>query len=201
MDKISYALGMSIAQSLAQSGVTELTVEDFAAAVKTSLDGGKPALSFDEAGSILDEYFQNLQEKQAEEAARLGAQYKKEGEDFLAENAKKEGVVVLPSGLQYKVLKEGSDRMATRTSKVRCHYEGRFINGQVFDSSYKRGVPAEFGVTQVIKGWTEALQLMGEGARWELYIPYDLAYGEGGAHGSIPPYSCLVFTVEVIKVL
>ena len=126
---------------------------------------------------------------------------KKEGEAFLAGNAKKEGVVVLPSGLQYKVIKEGNDKMAGKTDTVRCHYEGRFINGQIFDSSYKRGVPAEFGVNQVIKGWTEALQLMGEGAEWELYIPYDLAYGEAGAHGSIPPYSALIFKVEVIKVL
>lgn len=201
MDKLSYALGMSIASSLAQSGVTELNVEDFGAAIKASLAGEMPALDFEEAGQILDNFFKEMQEKQAAEAAKLGEAMKKEGEDFLAENAKKEGVVVLPSGLQYKVVKEGSDRMAGKTDTVRCHYEGRFINGQVFDSSYKRGVPAEFGVNQVIKGWTEALQLMGEGAEWELYIPYNLAYGEAGAHGSIPPYSALVFKVEVIKVL
>lgn len=201
MDKLSYALGMSIASSLAQSGVTELNVEDFGAAIKASLAGEMPALDFEEAGQILDNFFKEMQEKQAAEAAKLGEAMKKEGEDFLAENAKKEGVVVLPSGLQYKVVKEGSDRMAGKTDTVRCHYEGRFINGQVFDSSYKRGVPAEFGVNQVIKGWTEALQLMGEGAEWELYIPYNLAYGEAGAHGSIPPYSALIFKVEVIKVL
>lgn len=201
MDKLSYALGMSIASSLAQSGVTELNVEDFGAAIKASLAGEMPALDFEEAGQILDNFFKEMQEKQAAEAAKLGETMKKEGEDFLAENAKKEGVVVLPSGLQYKVVKEGSDRMAGKTDTVRCHYEGRFINGQVFDSSYKRGVPAEFGVNQVIKGWTEALQLMGEGAEWELYIPYNLAYGEAGAHGSIPPYSALIFKVEVIKVL
>lgn len=201
MDKLSYALGMSIASSLAQSGVTELNVEDFGAAIKASLAGEMPALDFEEAGQILDKFFKEMQEKQAAEAAKLGEAMKKEGEDFLAENAKKEGVVVLPSGLQYKVVKEGSDRMAGKTDTVRCHYEGRFINGQVFDSSYKRGVPAEFGVNQVIKGWTEALQLMGEGAEWELYIPYNLAYGEAGAHGSIPPYSALIFKVEVIKVL
>ncbi|MCQ2161890.1 MAG: FKBP-type peptidyl-prolyl cis-trans isomerase [Bacteroidales bacterium] len=201
MDKLSYALGMSIASSLAQSGVTELNVEDFGAAIKASLAGEMPALDFEEAGQILDNFFKEMQEKQAAEAAKLGEAMKKEGEDFLAENAKKEGVVVLPSGLQYKVVKEGSDRMAGKTDTVRCHYEGRFINGQIFDSSYKRGVPAEFGVNQVIKGWTEALQLMGEGAEWELYIPYNLAYGEAGAHGSIPPYSALIFKVEVIKVL
>ncbi|MBQ0144305.1 MAG: FKBP-type peptidyl-prolyl cis-trans isomerase [Bacteroidales bacterium] len=201
MDKLSYALGMSIASSLAQSGVTELNVEDFGAAIKASLAGEMPALDFEEAGQLLDNFFKEMQEKQAAEAANLGEARKKEGEEFLAENAKKEGVVVLPSGLQYKVVKEGSDRMAGKTDTVRCHYEGRFINGQIFDSSYKRGVPAEFGVNQVIKGWTEALQLMGEGAEWELYIPYNLAYGEAGAHGSIPPYSALIFKVEVIKVL
>ena len=197
MDKISYALGMSIAQSLLQSGVTELNVEDFGAAVKAGLSGQMPALDFEEAGKILDD----IQSRQAAKAAELGEAMKKEGEAFLAGNAKKEGVVVLPSGLQYKVIKEGNDKMAGKTDTVRCHYEGRFINGQIFDSSYKRGVPAEFGVNQVIKGWTEALQLMGEGAEWELYIPYDLAYGEAGAHGSIPPYSALIFKVEVIKVL
>lgn len=201
MDKISYALGMSIAQSLLQSGVTELNVEDFGAAVKAGISGQKPALDFEEAGKILDSYFQDLQAKQAEQTARMGEAMKKEGEAFLAENAGKEGVTVLPSGLQYKVIREGNDRMAGKTDTVRCHYEGRFINGTVFDSSYKRGVPAEFGVNQVIKGWTEALQLMGEGAEWELYIPYNLAYGEAGAHGSIPPYSALIFKVEVLKVL
>lgn len=201
MDKISYALGMSIAQSLLQSGVTELNVEDFGAAVKAGLSGQMPALDFEEAGKILDDFFKDIQSRQAAKAAELGEAMKKEGEAFLAGNAKKEGVVVLPSGLQYKVIKEGNDKMAGKTDTVRCHYEGRFINGQVFDSSYKRGVPAEFGVNQVIKGWTEALQLMGEGAEWELYIPYDLAYGEAGAHGSIPPYSALIFKVEVIKVL
>ena len=208
MDKISYALGMSIAQSLLQSGVTELNVEDFGAAVKAGLSGQMPALDFEEAGKILDDFFKDIQSKQAAKAAELGEAMKKEGEAFLAGNAKKEGVVVLPSGLQYKVIKEGNDKMAGKTDTVRCHYEGRFINGQVFDTNiadtakmYNRGVPAEFGVNQVIKGWTEALQLMGEGAEWELYIPYDLAYGEAGAHGSIPPYSALIFKVEVIKVL
>lgn len=192
---------MSIAQSLLQSGITELNVEDFGAAVKAGISGQKPALDFEEAGKILDSYFQDLQAKQAEQTARMGEAMKKEGEAFLAENAGKEGVTVLPSGLQYKVIREGNDRMAGKTDTVRCHYEGRFINGTVFDSSYKRGVPAEFGVNQVIKGWTEALQLMGEGAEWELYIPYNLAYGEAGAHGSIPPYSALIFKVEVLKVL
>ncbi len=201
MDKISYALGMSIAQSLAQSGITDINTDDFAAAVKACISGEKPALEMDEATKILDKFFEELQAKEKEEIARFSEIMKKDGETFLAENAKKEGVVVLPSGLQYKVLTEGKGKKAGATDKVRCDYEGRFINGNVFDSSYKRGVPAEFGVNQVIKGWTEALQLMPEGSKWELYIPYDLAYGETGAQGAIPPFATLIFTVEVIAVL
>lgn len=201
MDKISYALGMSIAQSLAQSGITELNTDDFAAAVKACLAGEKPALDAAEASSILDKFFEELQASEQEKIAEYSKIVKKDGEDFLAANAKADGVVVLPSGLQYKVLKEGSGRKAGATDTVRCDYEGRFINGTVFDSSYKRGVPAEFGVNRVIKGWTEALQLMPEGSKWELYVPYDLAYGEAGAQGAIPPFATLIFTVEVIKVL
>ncbi|MCQ2138662.1 MAG: FKBP-type peptidyl-prolyl cis-trans isomerase [Bacteroidales bacterium] len=201
MDKISYALGMSIAQSLAQSGITDINTDDFAAAVKACISGEKPALEMDEATKILDKFFEELQAKEKEEIERFSEIMKKDGETFLAENAKKEGVVVLPSGLQYKVLTEGKGKKAGATDKVRCDYEGRFINGNVFDSSYKRGVPAEFGVNQVIKGWTEALQLMPEGSKWELYIPYDLAYGETGAQGAIPPFATLIFTVEVIAVL
>ena len=201
MDKISYALGMSIAQSLAQSGITDINTDDFAAAVKACISGEKPALEMDEANKLLDKFFEELQAKEKEEIERFSEIMKKDGETFLAENAKKEGVVVLPSGLQYKVLTEGKGKRAVATDKVRCDYEGRFINGNVFDSSYKRGVPAEFGVNQVIKGWTEALQLMPEGSKWELYIPYDLAYGETGAQGAIPPFATLIFTVEVIAVL
>ena len=126
---------------------------------------------------------------------------KKIGEAFLAQNAKKEGVVVLPSGLQYKVIKEGEGRMPELTDKVKCHYEGTFVDGEKFDSSYDRKQPAVFGVNQVIPGWTEALQLMSEGSVWELYIPYKLGYGEAGAQGAIPPYSALVFKVELIEVL
>ena len=117
------------------------------------------------------------------------------------ENAKKEGVTVLPSGLQYKVIKEGSGKKPGKTSKVKCHYEGRFINGSKFDSSYDRQQPTVFGLNQVISGWTEGLQLMSEGSKYELYIPYTLGYGEAGAPGAIPPFSALVFTVELIEVL
>lgn len=201
MDKTSYALGMSIAHNMIQSGVRNLVLEDFVAAIQDAFNGKEPAVPFEEAGEILNKYFAEAEKEKAAEAAEIAAQFKQEGEAFLAENAKKEGVVTLPSGLQYKVLTEGTGKKATKSSRVKCHYEGTFINGQKFDSSYDRNEPAVFGVTQVIAGWTEALQLMAEGSAWELYIPYQLAYGEAGAHGAIPPCATLIFKVELIEVL
>ena len=143
---------------------------------------------------IINEFFSNLQEQIAEENKRAG-------EKFLAENAKRPGVVTLPSGLQYEVLAEGKGRKPKATDRVQCHYHGTLIDGQVFDSSIQRGTPAVFGVNQVIPGWVEALQLMPEGSRWKLYIPSGLAYGEQGAGGSIPANATLVFEVELIKIL
>ena len=201
MDKNSYALGMSIAHNMLQSGVREISFDDFTAGLKAALTGAEPAISYEEAGALLDEFFGKIQEEQAARQAEIGELMKKDGETFLAANAKKEGVTVLPSGIQYKVLKSGEGRKPGRTDKVKCHYEGTFPNGQKFDSSYDRDEPAVFGVNQVIAGWTEALQLMSEGSAWELYIPYNLAYGEAGAPGAIPPYSALVFKVELIEVL
>ena len=201
MDKNSYALGMSIAHNMLQSGVREISFDDFTAGLKAALTGAETAITSEEAGTLLDEFFGKIQEEQAARQAEIGEFMKKDGETFLAANAKKEGVTVLPSGLQYKVLKSGEGRKPGRTDKVRCHYEGTFPNGQKFDSSYDRNEPAVFGVNQVIAGWTEALQLMSEGSAWELYIPYSLAYGEAGAPGAIPPYSALVFKVELIEVL
>ena len=201
MDKVSYSLGMSIAHNMMQSGVKDLTFEDFIAGVKATLQGEQPAVPYEEAGKILDAYFTDLEAAKAAEEAEIGEAMKKDGEEFLAENAKKAGVITLASGLQYKVLKAGTGRKPRRSDRVRCHYEGTFTNGMVFDSSYKRGEPAVFGVGQVIAGWTEALQLMSEGSEWELYIPYNLAYGEAGAHGAIPPYAALVFKVELLEVL
>ncbi|MGN1232059.1 MAG: FKBP-type peptidyl-prolyl cis-trans isomerase [Candidatus Cryptobacteroides sp.] len=201
MDKNSYALGMSIAHNMLQSGVKEISFDDFTAGLKATLTGAEPAISYEEAGTLLDEFFGKIQEEQAARQAEIGELMKKDGEAFLAANAKKEGVTVLPSGLQYKVLKSGEGRKPGKTDKVKCHYEGTFPNGQKFDSSYDRNEPAVFGVNQVIAGWTEALQLMAEGSAWELYIPYNLAYGEAGAPGAIPPYSALVFKVELIEVL
>ena len=201
MDKNSYALGMSIAHNMLQSGVREISFDDFTAGLKAALTGAETAITYEEAGTLLDEFFGKIQAEQAARQAEIGEFMKKDGETFLVANAKKEGVTVLPSGLQYKVLKSGEGRKPGRTDKVRCHYEGTFPNGQKFDSSYDRNEPAVFGVNQVIAGWTEALQLMSEGSAWELYIPYNLAYGEAGAPGAIPPYSALVFKVELIEVL
>ena len=194
MDKFSYGLGMGIGQNLASRGVADMNIEDFVKGIKDVLSGAKTEMSHSEAQAVVNEHFQKL----AEEAY---AQNKVSGETFLAENAKKEGVVTLPSGLQYQVITEGSGKKPSATDRVQCHYEGTLIDGTIFDSSIKRGEPAVFGVNQVIKGWVEALQLMQEGAKWRLYIPYDMAYGEHGAGEMIPPYSALIFDVELIKVL
>ena len=194
MDKFSYGLGMGIGQNLLSMGVQDMNVEDFVKGLKDVLTGAKPEMSHSEAQAVVNDHFRKL----AEEAY---TQNKASGEAFLAENAKKEGVTVLPSGLQYEVITAGSGKKPSATDRVQCHYEGTLIDGTIFDSSIKRGEPAVFGVNQVIKGWVEALQLMQEGAKWRLYIPYDMAYGEHGAGEMIPPYSALVFDVELIKVL
>ena len=194
MDKLSYALGLSMGHNFLGSGIKSLNVEDFAKGVEAVYKQEKPDISFDEAKKIINEFFSNLQDEIAETN-------KQAGKEFLAENAKRSGVVVLPSGLQYEVLAEGKGRKPKVTDKVQCHYHGTLIDGQVFDSSIQRGTPAVFGVNQVIPGWVEALQLMPEGSRWKLYIPSDLAYGEQGAGGSIPANATLIFEVELIKIL
>ena len=201
MDKTSYAVGLSIAQNMLSSGVRDLTIEDFVAGVKDTLEDRDPQVPFEEANKLLEAYFRRIDEERKAEQTAIGDAFKKEGEDFLEANAQKEGVVVTGSGLQYKVLVEGKGRRPEAVDQVRCHYEGRFTDGTVFDSSYKRGEPAVFGLGQVIRGWTEGLQLMTEGSKYEFYIPYDLAYGEEGAHGAIPPCATLVFTVELLAVL
>ena len=194
MDKFSYGLGMGIGQNLLSMGVENMNVDDFVKGLKDVLTGAKTEMTHAEAQTVVNEHFRKL----AEDAY---AQNKASGEAFLAANAKKEGVTVLPSGLQYEVITEGNGKKPSATDRVQCHYEGTLIDGTIFDSSIKRGEPAVFGVNQVIRGWVEALQLMQEGAKWRLYIPYDMAYGEPGAGEMIPPYSALVFDVELIKVL
>lgn len=201
MDKNSYALGMSIAHNMISSGVKEVAFEDFTAGIKAVLNGEKPEVSFEEAGKLLDKYFAELEAHQKAEMEAMSAAVRQEGEEFLAENVKKDGVKVLKSGLQYKVITEGTGKKPKATDKVKCHYEGKFLNGSKFDSSYDRNEPAVFGLNQVIAGWTEGLQLMSEGSKYELYIPYTLGYGETGAPGAIPPYSTLIFTVELLEVL
>lgn len=192
MNEVSYALGMSIGHQLQQMNATELNIEDFARGIK-DVFAGKAAMTEADAQAAVQSFFDKKSKEQAAAA-------KAEGENFLTENGKKENVVTLPSGLQYEVLREGNGRRPQATDQVECHYEGTLINGQVFDSSYRRGETATFGLNQVIKGWTEGLQLMQEGAKYRFFIPYNLAYGEQGAGQSIPPYAALIFDVELIKV-
>ena len=192
MDQVSYALGMSIGHQLQQVNAAEVNVDDFAQAIK-DVFAGKASMTDTEAQAAVEAFFSKKAEEQA-----AGA--KAEGESFLAENAKKEGVVTLASGLQYQELREGNGKKPAATDQVECHYEGTLINGQVFDSSYRRGETATFGLNQVIAGWTEGLQLMQEGAKYRFFIPYTLAYGERGAGQSIPQFATLIFDVELVKV-
>lgn len=202
MDKLSYALGLGIGQQLKQMGLKDsLVIDDFAASIADVLNDNDLKVSHQEGQAIVNAFFQDLESKQKVAQAEAGKAAKTAGEDFLAENAKKDGVTVTKSGLQYEVLNEGSGKKPKATDTVRCHYEGRLLDGTVFDSSYKRNEPADFGLQQVIAGWTEGVQLMAEGAKYRFYIPYMLAYGEGGAGAMIPPFSTLVFDVELIKVL
>jgi len=197
MDKTSYAIGMSFGQQLAQSNIKGLDWESFAKGVAAMCDGKQPEVTFSEAQQLLSAYFQNLEA----EAKKAGEEVRKAGEEYLKKNAQREEVVVLPSGLQYEVLTQAIGQKPTANDKVRVHYHGTLIDGTVFDSSVRRGEPAEFGVTQVIKGWVEALQLMPVGSKWRLYIPYNLAYGEHGAGASIPPYAALIFDVELLAII
>lgn len=194
MDKVSYALGLSIGNNFQNSGINNLVVEDFIDGLKAVLSGGKPAISYDEAKQVIDEFFVKLQKEKLE-------LNKKAGEEFLNINRHKAGVVELPSGLQYEVLKKGEGKRPSAMDKVKCHYHGTLINGTVFDSSIQRGEPAVFGVSQVIPGWVEALQLMEVGSKWRLFIPSDLAYGEHGAGNLIEPNSTLIFDVELLDIV
>lgn len=202
MDKLSYALGHNIAHQLIGMGLQKsLNIDDYAAALRDVLEGRQPMMSHTEANAVLEHFFNELEERQQAEAAERGKTAKADGEAFLKANASKAGVTVTASGLQYEVVKEGTGRQPKASDTVRCHYEGTLIDGTVFDSSYRRNQPAEFGLRQVISGWTEGVQLMKEGAVYKFYIPYNLAYGERGAGADIPPYAALIFTVELIKVL
>ena len=201
MDKLSYALGIGIGTQLRDLGASQLVAEDFAQAVKDMIDGRQPAINQQEAQTLVNQFIQEAETRKHAEMAAKGAKVKAEGEDFLKANQTAEGVVTLPSGLQYKVLKEGSGKKPKATDQVKCHYEGTLIDGTVFDSSYRRGESAVFPLNGVIAGWTEGVQLMSEGAKFRFFIPFNLAYGENGAGNSIPPYAALIFDVELIEVL
>lgn len=199
MDKVSYALGLGIGSQLKSMGAESLNIDDFAQAIKDSIAGTqqiKPA----EAQQIVQKFFQEQEEKQRAQAAENGKKAREAGEKYLAENAKKDGVTVTESGLQYMILQEGTGKQPKASDSVKCHYEGFLIDGTVFDSSVQRGEPATFPLGGVIKGWTEGLQLMKEGAKYRFFIPYNLAYGEAGAAGAIPPYAALIFDVELLEV-
>ena len=201
MDKLSYALGMSMGHNFKGTGIKTLNSADFAAGVASVYDGVKPEMTFDEAKRIVNEYFAKLEAEMQAEVAKQGEVNRKNGEAFLTENAKREGIKVTESGLQYEVLESGKGDSPKASDNVEVHYTGKLIDGTVFDSSVERGVPASFGVTQVIPGWVEALQLMHEGDNWRLYIPSDLAYGPNGAGGVIGPNMTLIFDVELLRVI
>ncbi|NDV60027.1 FKBP-type peptidyl-prolyl cis-trans isomerase [Bacteroides sp. 519] len=194
MDKFSYAIGLGIGQNLLGMGAKSISVDDFSQAISDVLNGSPTAISHTEARDIVNQFFAELEKKMSEE----NIQREKE---FFDKNKEKPEVKTLPSGLQYEVLAEGNGKQPKATDRVRCHYEGTLIDGTLFDSSIKRGEPAVFGVNQVIPGWVEALQLMGEGAKWRLYIPSELGYGAQGAGEMIPPHSTLIFDVELLEVL
>ncbi|MBO5707029.1 MAG: FKBP-type peptidyl-prolyl cis-trans isomerase [Bacteroidaceae bacterium] len=194
MEKISYALGLGIGQQLKSMNIENFDIKEFSRSIEDVMAGRDTDMTAREAQVMLSEYFQKKEKEQAEENIAKGKAY-------LEENGKREGVITTKSGLQYEVLTEGTGKSPKATDKVRCHYEGRLTDGSIFDSSYQRGEPADFGLNQVIAGWTEGVQLMKEGAKYRFHIPYLLGYGERGAGASIPPYATLVFDVELIKVL
>ncbi|MEJ2703847.1 MAG: FKBP-type peptidyl-prolyl cis-trans isomerase [Sedimentisphaerales bacterium] len=198
-DKVSYIIGTQFAQSIKRQNV-EVSLEPLILGIRDVLEGKTLRLTKEETRKVYTAFQQRMRAKQAAERAKLAAENLAKGKAFLDANKTKEGVKVLPDGLQYKVIKEGTGATPTATDKVKVHYRGTLIDGTEFDSSYKRTQPTEFQVNAVIKGWTEALELMKVGAKWELYIPPDLAYGERGRPG-IPPNSVLIFEVELLEIV
>lgn len=200
LEKISYAIGMNIATNMMGQNL-EVDADQLAAGLTATLKNQETALTKEEMAGVLTAFQQEMQMKQMAEAAAEAAKNEKLSKEFLDSNSKKEGVITLDSGLQYKVITQGTGETPKADSKVEVHYKGTLMDGKVFDSSYDRGQPASFPVNKVIKGWTEALQLMKVGSKWQLVIPADLAYGEQGAPPTIPPNSVLVFDVELLKIL
>lgn len=201
LDRISYALGLSMGNNFRASGIQKLNVKDFADGVDAVFGGASLKMTYDEAKAVIRDYFSAMEARQKEEAARMGEANRQAGEAFLAENGKRPEIKTTATGLQYEVLVDGNGPKPAATDQVKVHYTGKLIDGTVFDSSVERGEPATFGVTQVIPGWVEALQMMTAGSKWRLYIPSDLAYGPNGAGGVIGPHSTLIFDVELLEVL
>ena len=195
--KASYAIGLQIGQQLKESGLNGLDLDALKLAMQDVLANNQPILPLQE----LHDALRHMHEKANQEKAKQAEKIAQAGKDFLAENIKKDGIKSTESGLQYEVITEGTGALPKSTDRVQVHYTGQLIDGTIFDSSVQRGQPAEFPVNGVIQGWVEALQLMPEGTKWRLYIPQELAYGAQGAGGSIPPYSTLIFDVELLKVL
>ena len=200
LDRISYALGLSMGNNFKASGIKEINVKDFADGVAAVFEGAAPKMSYDEAKKEIKEFFEKMEAEQRAAAEKMGEVNAAAGKTFLEENGKRVEVKTTASGLQYEVLEEGTGKMPAANDSVTVHYTGKLIDGTVFDSSVERGEPATFGVTQVIPGWVEALQLMKEGAKWSLFIPSNLAYGPNGAGNIIGPNATLIFDVELIKV-
>jgi FKBP-type peptidyl-prolyl cis-trans isomerase FklB len=198
-DKVSYIIGQQIGNDFVNQQL-DLDIDILTESIKDAFAGKPTKLAADEVQKIMSAFQQKMQGKMQAQMQQIGAENLKAGADFLAENCKKDGVVTLPSGLQYKIITEGTGKSPQATDTVETHYEGKLINGQIFDSSIQRGESISFPVNGVIKGWTEALQLMKEGAKWELFIPGDLAYGEAGSPPVIEPNATLLFTVELITV-
>ncbi|MBP8903475.1 MAG: FKBP-type peptidyl-prolyl cis-trans isomerase [Paludibacteraceae bacterium] len=194
MEKVSYALGLSLGNNLLSSGIKSLNIEKLAKGIQDVLEQKSPEISYEEAQNVINEFFMQLQEKSSEKTIS-------EGRAFLEANGKRTEVSTLKSGLQYEILKEGNGSQPKASDKVKVHYHGTLIDGTVFDSSVRRGEPATFGVTQVIAGWVEALQLMPVGSKWKLYIPSNLAYGAQGAGQHIGPHTTLIFEVELIDIV
>ena len=194
MDKISYALGLSLGNNLLSSGIKSLNIEKLAHGIQDVLEQKKPEITYQEAQELIDEYFRKLQEQSSEKTIS-------EGKAFLESNGKRPEVITLKSGLQYEIINKGNGNQPKASDKVRVHYHGTLIDGTVFDSSVRRGEPATFGVTQVISGWVEALQLMPVGSKWKLYIPSNLAYGAQGAGQHIGPHTTLIFEVELLDIV
>jgi FKBP-type peptidyl-prolyl cis-trans isomerase FklB len=198
-DKVSYAIGMNIGTNLHRQSV-DVDPKLLQQGLQDALSGGKTLLSEDEARATLTEFQTEVRKKQQEKMQQAGEANKKEGDAFLAANKSKEGVVALPSGLQYKILSAGTGPKPAASDSVVCNYRGTLIDGKEFDSSYKRGQPATFPVGGVIKGWTEALQLMPVGSKWQLFVPSELAYGDRGTGADIGPNSTLIFEVELLSI-